>query len=158
LVNHCLTSQKLSLSTLNERVKNLLTFVQTQARKNPEVVYGDGAERTRDSPEARRFCRQLAADGIVLLKNQDNLLPLSSKTKRLAIMGPNALQHIISGGGSAALKPSYSVSPYDGVVSEAPADTIIEYAVGCYGEIVIQLLHLIDTRFYSSQIPSDARE
>ncbi|KAJ7349434.1 glycoside hydrolase family 3 protein [Mycena albidolilacea] len=132
LVNHCLTSQKLSLSTLNERVKNLLTFVQNQARKNPEVVYGDGAERTRDSPEARRFCRQLAADGIVLLKNQDNLLPLSSKTKRLAIMGPNALQHIISGGGSAALKPSYSVSPYDGVVSEAPADTVIEYAVGCY--------------------------
>ncbi|KAF8212521.1 glycoside hydrolase family 3 protein [Mycena galopus ATCC 62051] len=132
LINHCLTSQKLSLATLNDRVTNLLTFVQNQARKNPEVVYGDGVERTRDSPEARQFCRQLAADGIVLLKNQDNLLPLSAETKRLAIIGPNALQTIISGGGSAALKPSYSVSPYDGVVSGAPKGVSIEHAIGCY--------------------------
>jgi beta-glucosidase len=124
----------LSLSTLNERVTNLLTFVQNQARKNPEVVYGDGIERTRDSPEARNFCRQLAADGIVLLKNQDNLLPLSSRTKRLAIIGPNSLQHIISGGGSAALKPSYSVCPYDGVVNNSPPEVTIQHAVGCYGE------------------------
>ncbi|KAJ7694074.1 glycoside hydrolase family 3 protein, partial [Mycena rosella] len=132
LVNHCLTAQKLSLATLNERVTTLLTFVQNQARQNPDVVYGDGIERTRDSPEARAFCRQLAGDGIVLLKNQDNLLPLSSQTKRLAIIGPNALQHIISGGGSAALKPSYSVSPYAGVVSGAPAGITIEHTVGCY--------------------------
>ncbi|KAF7338522.1 Beta-glucosidase [Mycena venus] len=75
---------------------------------------------------------QLAADGIVLLKNQDNLLPLSSQTKKLAIIGPNALQHIISGGGSAALKPSYSVCPCDGVVSGAPADVVNEHAIGCY--------------------------
>ncbi|KAJ6546416.1 beta-glucosidase, partial [Mycena vulgaris] len=133
LVNHCLTSQKLLLPTLNERVTNLLTFVQNQARKNPDVVYGDGIERTRDSPEARKFCRKLAADGIVLLKNKDNLLPLSSaQTKTLAIIGPNALQHIISGGGSAALKPSYSISPYDGVVSGAPAGVTIHHAIGCY--------------------------
>ncbi|KAJ7273446.1 glycoside hydrolase family 3 protein [Mycena haematopus] len=132
LVNHCLGSQKLSMSIINERVTNLLTFVQNQARKNPEIVYGDGVERTRDSPEARQFCRQLAADGIVLLKNQDDLLPLSSETKRLAIIGPNALQHIVSGGGSAALKPSYSVCPYDGVVSGAPRGVLIEHTVGCY--------------------------
>ncbi|KAJ7046512.1 glycoside hydrolase family 3 protein [Mycena alexandri] len=133
LVNHCLTAQKLSLSSLNERVANLLTFVQKQANENPEVVYGDGIERTRDSPEAREFCRQLAADSIVLLKNQENLLPLSSvNAKSLAIIGPNSLQHIISGGGSAALKPSYSVSPYDGVVGGAPNDVVIKHAIGCY--------------------------
>ncbi|KAJ7764492.1 glycoside hydrolase family 3 protein, partial [Mycena maculata] len=132
LVNHCLTSQKLTLSILNDRVTNLLTFVQNQARKNPEVVYGDGIERTRDSPEVRKFCRQLAADGIVLLKNDENLLPLSSKTKSLAIIGPNALQHVISGGGSAALNPSYSVCPHDGVRAVAPAEVTVQYAVGCY--------------------------
>ncbi|KAJ7470497.1 glycoside hydrolase family 3 protein [Mycena latifolia] len=132
LVNYCLTAQKLSLATLNERVSNLLTFVQNQARKNPDVVYGDGIERTRDSPEARTFCRQLAADSIVLLKNEHNLLPLSSHTKRLAIIGPNALQHIISGGGSAALKPSYSVSPFDGISNNAPVGVTIQYSIGCY--------------------------
>ncbi|KAJ7632378.1 glycoside hydrolase family 3 protein [Roridomyces roridus] len=132
LVNHCLTAQKLSLATLNERVQNVLNFVQKQARRNPDVVYGDGVERTRDSPENRKFCRQLAAEGIVLLKNDEDLMPLTSKTKKLAIIGPNALQHIISGGGSAALKPSYAVSPYDGVVAGAPPGVTVQYELGCY--------------------------
>ncbi|KAF7308931.1 Beta-glucosidase [Mycena kentingensis (nom. inval.)] len=133
LVNHCLTAQKLQLETLNERVANLLTFVQKQAKLNPDVVYGDGEERTLDSPEIRAFCRKLAGESIVLLKNRDGVLPLAPpKVKKVAVIGPNATQHILSGGGSAALKASYSVSPYDGVVSNAPDGIEIEYTVGCY--------------------------
>ncbi|KAF9021687.1 glycoside hydrolase family 3 protein [Hymenopellis radicata] len=116
LMSHCLTSQKLLPRVLDERVTNMLTFIQHQARRNPEVVYGDGIERSRDSPKARVFCRKVAADGIVLLKNRDNLLPLSAgKIKRLAIIGPNAKERVISGGGSAQLKATY-----------------INYHVGCY--------------------------
>ncbi|KAF5386631.1 hypothetical protein D9615_001768 [Tricholomella constricta] len=133
LVLHCLSSQKLLSRTLDERVTNLLTFVQKQARRNPEVVYGDGIERSRDTSEGRQFCRKLAADGTVLLKNRDNLLPLSaSKVKRLAIIGPNAKERIISGGGSAALKAIYVVTPFDGVSSGASEGMTIEYEVGCY--------------------------
>ncbi|KAJ7066458.1 glycoside hydrolase family 3 protein [Mycena amicta] len=133
LVNHCLTAQKLHLSTLNERVTNLLSFVQRQAQRNPEVVYGDGIERTRDSPEMRKFCRKLAADSIVLLKNREKLLPFTpNNVKKLAVIGPNATQAIISGGGSAALKPSYTVSPYEGLLSGAPEGVEIKYALGCY--------------------------
>lgn len=107
-MQHCLTSQKLLTSTLDERVINLLTFVQQRARESPDVVYGDGKEESRDSPEARKFCRKLAADGIVLLKNQNKLLPLQpTKVKKLAVIGPNARERVISGGGSAALKPTY---------------------------------------------------
>jgi beta-glucosidase len=61
----------------------------------------------------------LAAAGIVLLKNEGNLLPLpssSDKVKKIAIIGPNAKAKIVSGGGSASLKPSYFVSSYDGVM------------------------------------------
>ncbi|KAF7309925.1 Beta-glucosidase [Mycena indigotica] len=133
LVNHCLTAQKIQLETLNKRVTNLLQFVQQQARRNPEVVYGDGIERTRDSPEMRAFGRSVASESIVLLKNQDKLLPLTlDKVKTILVVGPNAKQTIISGGGSAALKPSYSISPYDGLVNSSPVGIEIAYTVGCY--------------------------
>ncbi|KAG6910876.1 hypothetical protein DXG01_006559 [Tephrocybe rancida] len=130
---HCLSSQKLLTRTLDERVTTLLTYVQKQARRNPQVVYGDGIERTRDTPEGRQFCRKLAADGIVLLKNSNNLLPLDTcHVKRLAIIGPNAKERIISGGGSAALKAIYVVTPFDGVTTGAPEGLSVEYEVGCY--------------------------
>ncbi|KAK0441158.1 glycoside hydrolase family 3 protein [Desarmillaria tabescens] len=133
LVSHCLTSQKLLPSVIDERVATLLRFVQHQARRNPDVVYGDGKERSRDSPEARVFCRKLAADGIVLLKNRDNILPLAAeKVKSLAIMGPNAKGSVISGGGSAQLKATYVVTPYAGITEGAPKNLVIDYEVGCY--------------------------
>ncbi|KAF8892689.1 glycoside hydrolase family 3 protein [Infundibulicybe gibba] len=133
LILHCLSSQKLLAQTIDTRVHNLLSFVQRQARRNPEVVYGDGIERTRDSPEARAFCRRLAADGMVLLKNKNHTLPIvPSSIKRIAVIGPNARDRIISGGGSAALKASYVVTPWDGISQGAPAGCSVEYQVGCY--------------------------
>lgn len=140
----CLSSQKLLPKTLDERVTALLTFVQKQTRENPETVYGDGVERSRDTPEGRQFCRNLAANGIVLLKNNNQLLPLDTcHVKRLAIIGPNAKERIISGGGSAALKAIYAVTPFDGVAAGAPEGLSVEYEVGCYGEISI--FNLSDT-------------
>ncbi|KAJ3843726.1 glycoside hydrolase family 3 protein [Lentinula raphanica] len=133
LVNHVLSAQKLSPSTLDKRVRNMLTYIQHQARLNPEVVYGDGKERTRDTPEIRQFCRSLAARGIVLLQNRDNVLPLKSdRVHKLAIVGPNAKGNVISGGGSAALKASYIVTPYEGIQEGAFDSLQISYAVGCY--------------------------
>ncbi|THU99349.1 glycoside hydrolase family 3 protein [Dendrothele bispora CBS 962.96] len=133
LIHQCLTAQKLHMSTINARVSAMLTFIQHQARLNPEVVFGDGKERTRDSPQIRAFCRKLAADGIVLLKNRSDVLPiLNSKVKKIAVIGPNAKEGIISGGGSAALKASYVVTPFDGIKDGAPTDVEISYAVGCY--------------------------
>ncbi|TCD62616.1 hypothetical protein EIP91_006630 [Steccherinum ochraceum] len=133
LVMHMLSSQKVLDATLDERVTNILSFVQRQAQRNPDVVYGDGEERTRDSPEIRSFARRLAADGIVLLKNNDQLLPLKGdKVKKVAIIGPNAKERVISGGGSAALKASYVVTPYDGLIANAPEGVQFDYEVGCY--------------------------
>jgi beta-glucosidase len=134
-MHHSLSCQKLFLSTIDERVTNMLTFIQKMARKNPEIVYGDGSEGTRDSPEARLFCRKVAANGMVLLKNEGNLLPLTAqKIKKLAVIGPNTKARIISGGGSAALKASYVITPWEGIVQNAPSGIDIKYEVGCYGE------------------------
>ncbi|KAK7060135.1 hypothetical protein VNI00_000899 [Paramarasmius palmivorus] len=134
-VTHCITAQKINMETINERARNLLTFIQHQARLNPDVVYGDGEERTRpDDPKARKFCRKLAADTIVLLKNENDVLPLTPKKyKKVAVIGPNAKGRVISGGGSANLKASYVVTPLDGIKDAAGEEYEVEYEVGCYG-------------------------
>lgn len=111
----------------------MLTFVQKMAATQPDIVFGDGKERSRDTPEMRKFCRKLAADGMVLLKNTGNVLPITpTKASTVAVIGPNAKGTIISGGGSAALKPTYVVKPFDGIVQNAPSGVEIKYEVGCY--------------------------
>lgn len=138
LITHMLSCQKILDSTLNERVSTVLSFVQRQAQRNPEVVYGDGKERTQDSPKTRAFARRLAAEGMVLLKNDGPVLPIkaasSKKKTKVAIIGPNAKERVISGGGSAQLKPSYVVSPFEGLVNNALEGVELSYEVGCYGE------------------------
>lgn len=130
------------MATIDERVTSLLTFVQQQARRNIDVVFGDGAERSRDTPETRMFCRQIAAEGIVLLKNEGDILPLvRTKPLNIAVIGPNVKERVISGGGSAALKPTYVVTPWDGITEGAPADSMIHYHIGCYG-VCNNLVHL----------------
>lgn len=136
LVTHMLSSRKVLTSTLDERVANVLEFVQRQARRNPDIVGGDGQERTRDTEEGRDFCRTLASEGIVLLKNEQNILPLQTgpHSKKIALIGPNMKERVISGGGSAALKASYVVSPYEGIIGHSPKEMEFHYEVGCYGE------------------------
>jgi len=133
-----MSAQKLLISTIDERITTLLTFVQKQAKRNPEVVFGDGVERSRDSPQLRAFCRELAADSIVLLKNKDNILPLRPPTQQkslnIAVIGPNAKDRVISGGGSAALKATYVVTPWEGIKSAAPPGSTVRYHIGCYGK------------------------
>jgi beta-glucosidase len=75
-----------------------------------------------------------AESWLLLLQNKGNLLPLSvQKIKRLAIVGHHARERIISGGGSAALKATYIVTPWDGITEGAPEGLIIDYELGCYG-------------------------
>ena len=75
--------------------------------------------------------RKLAAESIVLLKNEGDILPLRpSELKKVAILGGNAKAIVLGGGGSASLKPSYFVSPYDGIVNALGKDVEILYTEG----------------------------
>ncbi len=133
LVGHTLSCQKVVEATLDERATHILNLVQRQARRNPDVVFGDGKERSRDSPEARAFARKLAAEGMVVLKNEANVLPVKAgKVKKIALIGPNVKDRIISGGGSAALKATYIVTPHAGLVDNAPKGVELKYELGCY--------------------------
>ena len=85
-------------------------------------------ERADDRPEHRDLIRKAGADGMVMLKN-DGVLPLSPEAK-VALIGPNAKEVKIMGGGSAQLNPHYMISPYDALLARIGADQL-SFAKGC---------------------------
>lgn len=84
--------------------------------------------------------RQLAAESIVLLKNDGSVLPLRpSELKKIAIVGGNAKAPVLSGGGSASMKPSYFINPFDGIVSALPEGVEVTYCEGAPGTLLRSL-------------------
>jgi beta-glucosidase len=55
------------------------------------------------------IARQAAAEGIVLLKARDGLLPLAAGAKRIAVIGGRADTGVLSGGGSSQVTPAAGV-------------------------------------------------
>ncbi|BCS28473.1 uncharacterized protein APUU_70043A [Aspergillus puulaauensis] len=77
-------------------------------------------EETEDCPQYRNTARETAEDGIVLLKNEDRILPIqSAKLTKIAIIGPNAKTPTAGGSGSAIVNPYYVTNPYDSLVNAA---------------------------------------
>lgn len=68
--------------------------------------------------------------------------------KKIAIVGGNAKAVILSGGGSAALKPSYFISPYEGIVNALGSDVEIIYSEGARCEKFIHYTLLRCTKMY----------
>jgi beta-glucosidase len=71
------------------------------------------------------LARDIAAEGIVLLKNDRNLLPLSSSKKlQIAVFGSPAVNPVIHGGGSASLTSSYVISPLNALKDKFGEESI----------------------------------
>jgi beta-glucosidase len=83
-----------------------------------------------DSREHRQLALEAARKSIVLLKNQDNLLPLKKDLKTLAVIGPNADQWQMLLGNYNGL-PSKAVTPLEGIREKTGNGTRILYAPGC---------------------------
>ncbi|KAG8996030.1 hypothetical protein FRB93_000992 [Tulasnella sp. JGI-2019a] len=132
LINHVLSCQKLRFTDIEKRAFNVLELAQRLGHLSPDVVFGDGVEHeTKDTPEVKAVNRKLAAEGMVLLKNDQSVLPIKSGSK-IAVIGPNAKARVASGGGSAFLKSSYIVSPWTGLSENAPEGAKVTYSLGCY--------------------------
>ena len=75
--------------------------------------------------------REIAEEGIVLLKNKDNILPLDiNKVKNIVVVGENAIRSLTLGGGSSALKVKYEVSPLDGIRNFVGDKVKVTHALG----------------------------
>ncbi|KAI4528597.1 glycoside hydrolase family 3 protein [Schizophyllum commune Loenen D] len=134
LVNRAINTRKVTKRTVKERAREVLKFVKRCAEEAPEVLDRGDKETTETSDADVELMRRLAGESIVLLKNEGNLLPLQPKQlKKVAILGGNAKAFVISGGGSASLKPSYFTSPYDGIVTalkDENPDVQVTYSEG----------------------------
>jgi beta-glucosidase len=89
--------------------------------------------------------REAAAAGMVLVRNEGPLLPLSpSSLARLAVIGPNATDARIQGGGSAYVYPSTSVSPLEGLQAALAGEVEVVHAVGVHGRDALDPLASAD--------------
>jgi beta-glucosidase len=85
-----------------------------------------------DTPENRTIALAVAEESIVLLKNENQTLPLDrNQVRRLLVFGPNAAEARLGGGGSASVTPFYSVSPLQGLREIAGPGVEVEYLEGC---------------------------
>lgn len=131
---HAITSNKVSERTINDRVRTVLKLVkQTESSNIPE----NAAEVQRNLPEDRALLRRAAAESIVLLKNDDQILPFDS-TKRTLVIGPNANIAAYCGGGSAALPGYYTITPLEGISSSCTGG--VSFSQGLYGHKELPLL------------------
>jgi beta-glucosidase len=102
----------------------------------------DGIEAPRTAVPAvpaaedvRALLRSAVAASCVLLRNRDALLPLDpTQLRRVAVIGPNAAQARLQGGGSAGVFPATAIAPLDGVRAALSGIAEVEHAVGAYIE------------------------
>ena len=114
LVSHALTNNKIKSHVLDERVRAVLNLVKHAAQSG---VAEGAVEKGLDRPEDQAFLRRVAAESIVVLKNDNQILPFK-KDKSVAVIGPNAKITTYAGGGSACLTPYYTVTPFEGISSK----------------------------------------
>jgi beta-glucosidase len=94
-------------------------------------------EESIDRADHRALAREAAVGATVLLAN-DGLLPLDpSAIASIAVIGPNADRAQIMGGGSAALRPHYRVTPLEALRAAVGDDVAITYERGCDIDLVV---------------------
>lgn len=99
--------------------------------ENP-YVDPEKAARIRHSEVHQELALQAAREGIVLLKNEKNLLPLKKDIRSIAVIGPNAHDKLSQLGDyhpRTVLQDVVTV--LDGISKKVPAKTRIEYVKGC---------------------------
>jgi beta-glucosidase len=134
---------QISQATLDDNVSRILRVIFLSGNFVPEhidasfaadfsrhrfVAVGEGLV---DTPAQQAVARQGATEGIVLLKNEGDLLPLdATKIHSIAVIGPNAAVARTGGGGSSLVRPKYSVAPLDGIRERAGSAVQVSYALG----------------------------
>ena len=126
LIGQALTCGKLREYDVDNCVRKVLGLVK---KVLPLGIPENAPENTVDSPETAALLRKISSNGLVLIKNDNDILPFK-KDKSVAVIGPNANLAAFSGGGSASLLPYYAITPLQGIKNQAQ-DT--KYTLGAPG-------------------------
>lgn len=121
---------KYTTKELDEKVRRVLRLFY-RTTMNPERKTGFLC-----SEEHYSIARRVGEEGIVLLQNKHNLLPLNlSKTKNILIVGENAIKMMTVGGGSSSLKAQKEITPMNGLKARlSKMNIVVDYARGYVGD------------------------
>jgi len=122
----------ISEDIIDRAVKRLFTARFRLGMFDPpeQVPYTQIPYEVVDSPEHRELALRAARESIVLLKNEDNLLPLRRDLESIAVIGPNAdnLQVLL---GNYSGTPAKAVTPLEGIRKKLSPSAKLYYARGC---------------------------
>lgn len=120
---------KYSETELNDKVRRVLRLIfRTEMNRNRP--FG-----SINSPEHYAAARRIAGEGIVLLKNEKQVLPINlNQVKTIAVIGENAIKMMTVGGGSSSLKVQREISPLDGIKARYAGKAEVLYARGYVGD------------------------
>ena len=120
---------KYTTKELDDKVRRILrTIFRTSMR--PEPNYGRFV-----CPEHYQAAREISAAGVVLLKNDDNALPLQvPEGGKILVVGENAVKYMVVGGGSSNLKTAYEVNPLEGLKNAFGDKAEVVWARGYVGD------------------------
>ena len=120
---------KVGTKELDDKVRRILrlAYRTTMDRNRP---YGSLCSEAHFAA-----ARRIGEEGIVLLQNRNNLLPIDlNRAKRIAVIGENAIKMMTVGGGSSSLKVKYELSPLDGIRKRVGDQVEVIYARGYVGD------------------------
>jgi beta-glucosidase len=117
-----------------------VSAIDAKIRRTLRVIFRIGLFEKKRVPDTsivggkahRDLARTIGAQGMVLLKNDEHVLPLdASSIRTLAVIGPNAAILRSGGGGSALVEPTNAVSPLDALRAKLGSKVELLYAKGC---------------------------
>lgn len=109
---------------IDDKVRRLLRLMYRTSLSGNSNMGSKGSQAHFD------VAREIAEEGIVLLQNKKEFLPISkTTTQTIAVIGENATKMMTLGGGSSELKALHEISPLEGIEKEFPQANII-HAMG----------------------------
>ncbi|WP_051204686.1 beta-glucosidase [Butyrivibrio sp. VCD2006] len=116
---------------INQKVIRILILMLRLNMLDEDVMIRKDA--SYNSFAARQDCLDIARGSVVLLKNEDGLLPIirpQIKNKKILVIGENANRTHSNGGGSAEIKALYEITPLMGLKSRIGGAAKVDYLRG----------------------------
>lgn len=151
-----LKNGEVNVAVLDDKVRRILRLMYrtTMLEKRPMG--------RMNNQEHLEVARKVANEGIVLLKNKNNFLPIDANKKlTIAVIGENATRKMTIGGGSSELKAKHEISPLRGLQERYKNAKIIHtlgYASGPpdYSKVIPSKLNADSLKIEAVKIASKA--
>ena len=118
-------SGKVPVSIIDDKVRRILRVMYKTNMMGGKRTPGTYATKAHQATALK-----VAEEGIVLLKNDDHLLPLKKSIQSIAVIGANADRMNSMGGGSSQVKATYEITPLAGLKNITGTNVKISYSQG----------------------------